>query len=183
MHNLSTDGAYCGISRGTTLDWSEFDPDELAANIAMRERADPDVPLHPNQCGPCWDCQEAMTDWGVRLQDAHRRRRARAKSRQLTVFETETTQARAPKGRPVAKRQRRTSVELRAQVLGLRDRGLVPTAIADALNISDRRCREILSRLGNPENGGHNPSVQAAQDAANAVGGVMGRPGQLVLVR
>jgi hypothetical protein len=42
------------------------------------------------------------------------------------------------------KRQRRTGPSLKSQVLELRGRGIMPTAIADALNISDRRVREIL---------------------------------------
>jgi hypothetical protein len=45
---------------------------------------------------------------------------------------------------PGPKRRRRTTPTLRSQVLELRARGLVPEAIADALNISDRRCRSLL---------------------------------------
>jgi hypothetical protein len=37
------------------------------------------------------------------------------------------------------KRRRRTTPTLRAQVAALRRRGMVPSAIADTLNISDRR--------------------------------------------
>lgn len=36
---------------------------------------------------------------------------------------------------------------LRKQVADLRDRGVVPTAIADVLNISDRRVKGILREL------------------------------------
>jgi hypothetical protein len=43
------------------------------------------------------------------------------------------------------KRMRRTGLSLRSQVLALRDRGIVPSAIADTLNVSDRRVREILA--------------------------------------
>lgn len=43
------------------------------------------------------------------------------------------------------KRSRRTTGELRGQVLELRSRGLVGTAIADALNVSDRRVNTILA--------------------------------------
>jgi hypothetical protein len=43
-----------------------------------------------------------------------------------------------------AKRYRRTTPNLRDQVLGLHARGLVVSAIADALNVADRRVREIL---------------------------------------
>jgi hypothetical protein len=43
-----------------------------------------------------------------------------------------------------AKRQRRTTESLRMEILALRDRGVVPAAIADTLNLSDRRVAEIL---------------------------------------
>jgi hypothetical protein len=42
------------------------------------------------------------------------------------------------------KLRRRTNDELRGQVLELASRGVVKTAIADALNISDRRIDAIL---------------------------------------
>jgi hypothetical protein len=42
------------------------------------------------------------------------------------------------------KRQRRTGPTLKTQVLDLRERGIMPTAIADTLNISDRRVASIL---------------------------------------
>jgi len=45
------------------------------------------------------------------------------------------------------KRQRRTSLPLRAQVLSLRRRGLVPSAIANALNVSDARVRAVLKQV------------------------------------
>jgi hypothetical protein len=43
-----------------------------------------------------------------------------------------------------APRQRRTTDDLRRQVIDLRERGLVQGAIADALNVSDERVRAIL---------------------------------------
>jgi len=46
-------------------------------------------------------------------------------------------------GKP-AKRHRRTSGTLAEQVADLAARGMVTTAIADALNISDRRTKQIL---------------------------------------
>jgi hypothetical protein len=44
------------------------------------------------------------------------------------------------------KRQRRTTESLRAQVIALRDRGVVPAAIGDTLNISDSRVRKLLAQ-------------------------------------
>jgi len=41
----------------------------------------------------------------------------------------------------------RTTVPLRQQVADLRERGLVPTVIADVLNLSDRRVESILRDL------------------------------------
>ena len=43
--------------------------------------------------------------------------------------------------------RRRTTVPLRRQVAELRERGLVPTAIADVLNLSDRRVKSILREV------------------------------------
>jgi hypothetical protein len=43
-----------------------------------------------------------------------------------------------------AKRHRRTTADLTAQVLDLHGRGVVETAIADSLNIGDERVRDIL---------------------------------------
>lgn len=53
-------------------------------------------------------------------------------------------------GKRVGGRQRRTTDSLRGQVLALRDRGLVAAAIADVLNVSDRRVAEILSKSRTP---------------------------------
>ena len=44
------------------------------------------------------------------------------------------------------RRSRRTTAALEAQVVDLRARGLIPTAIADTLNLADRRVQEILRR-------------------------------------
>jgi hypothetical protein len=44
-----------------------------------------------------------------------------------------------------ARRQRRSSQQITQQVLELRGRGLVVSAIADSLNISDRRARQIIA--------------------------------------
>ena len=43
------------------------------------------------------------------------------------------------------KRQRRTTADVSAQVVELHGRGIVDAAIADTLNLSDRRVREILT--------------------------------------
>jgi hypothetical protein len=48
-------------------------------------------------------------------------------------------------GRP--KRRRRTSEELRREVAELRGRGMVPAAIADTLNVADRRVGAIFREL------------------------------------
>jgi hypothetical protein len=55
-----------------------------------------------------------------------------------------------PRGDDVAtpkRRRRRTTITLKEQVRVLRARGLVPRAIATALNISDRRCRALLREV------------------------------------
>ena len=48
----------------------------------------------------------------------------------------------APK--TTGKRTRRTTETLKAKVLNLHERGVIPAAIADQLNVSDRRVKEIL---------------------------------------
>jgi hypothetical protein len=48
------------------------------------------------------------------------------------------------KAAPKPKRRRRTTAELRHQVLELHRRKIVPAAIADTLNVSDRRVAQIL---------------------------------------
>ena len=47
--------------------------------------------------------------------------------------------------RPKVRRQRRTNADLTAQVVELHSRGAVVAAIADTLNIADRRVTEILA--------------------------------------
>jgi hypothetical protein len=68
-------------------------------------------------------------------------------------------------GKPTA-RQRRTTATLRAQVVELDRRGLVRAAIADALNISDRRVADILGKSRTSENGGQKRLAQAELFAA-----------------
>ena len=51
-----------------------------------------------------------------------------------------------PPPEDTTKRGRATTRTTEAEVLALRDRGLVPSAIADALNLSDRRVRSILAK-------------------------------------
>lgn len=41
-------------------------------------------------------------------------------------------------------RQRRSSAQLRAEVIELHSRGVLPEAIADTLNVSDRRVKALL---------------------------------------
>lgn len=48
--------------------------------------------------------------------------------------------------RSTAKRHRRSSAALRAEILELHERGLIPAAIADALNVSDRRVKALLPK-------------------------------------
>ena len=48
----------------------------------------------------------------------------------------------APQSR--APRRRRTSESMKTKVLNLHERGVVPAAIADTLNITDRRVADIL---------------------------------------
>jgi hypothetical protein len=69
-------------------------------------------------------------------------------SKHGTVITVDSSQARlarhAQKFDQQAKCQRRTGPTVKAQVLELHGRGLVPAAIADTLNMSDRRVAEIL---------------------------------------
>lgn len=51
-------------------------------------------------------------------------------------------------------KRRPTTPSMTEQVIDLADRGLVPAAIADALNISDRRVAEILAKRSTRRNGG-----------------------------
>jgi hypothetical protein len=56
------------------------------------------------------------------------------------------TSAAAELAETSGKRRRRTSETMRAQVIALHERGVVPAAIADALNISDSRVRKLLAQ-------------------------------------
>jgi hypothetical protein len=49
------------------------------------------------------------------------------------------------------KRRRRTTGQLVEEARLLRDRGMVPGAIADVLNVSDRRVKELLAEPELPE--------------------------------
>jgi hypothetical protein len=188
-HKATTD---CGNSSGE-LDWPEFDPQLLARNIAARER-ESDVPLHPARCGPCEDCLELLRERGRDrtpsasafagyLRHAERfgselvlgAAAGSLSADELARLEAELVLLNARKngkptksGRP-ARSQRRTTDELRGQVLVLRNRGLVPTAIADVLNISDRRVQAILAEARRSENGGSNRPIHAKKNAAKAV--------------
>jgi hypothetical protein len=75
-----------------------------------------------------------------------------------------------------ATRQRRTTDEVTEQVIALAERGLIEPAIADTLNISDRRVRAILAKCGTRENGGQKRLDQAGNHAAKAIG----QPGRWV---
>lgn len=68
------------------------------------------------------------------------------------------------------KRGRATTAGLRASVIELHERGLMLPAIADTLNISDRRVREVLRDAGNLRNGHRKRPVQAAVSADTRVG-------------
>jgi hypothetical protein len=78
-------------------------------------------------------------------------------------------------GKPsaAASRQRRSTPALREQVVGLHERGLLPTVIADTLNVSDRRVRELLRAAGYRRNGHRKRLVQARVFAAKPVAEVI----------
>lgn len=46
---------------------------------------------------------------------------------------------------PKPKRRRRTTPGIKAQVAELHARGMIPAAIADTLNLADRRVKELLA--------------------------------------
>jgi len=60
------------------------------------------------------------------------------------VYRIELNASPARQAGPRSKRH--TRLALRQQVIELHQRGLLPTAIADALNVSDRRVKEVLSQ-------------------------------------
>jgi hypothetical protein len=63
------------------------------------------------------------------------------------------------------KRRRPTTAPMRTQVLELYERGLILAAIADTLNVSDRRVQEILRDAGYRRNGHGKRLVQAMKAA------------------
>lgn len=63
--------------------------------------------------------------------------------------------------RTTGSRRRRTTDKLEEHVLELDRRGMVRTAIADTLNIADRRVAEILRKSGTSQNGGQKRLAQA----------------------
>ena len=125
--------------------------DALAKDTVRRERSGAEVPLHPNLCGPCEDCTEFLGSiepgrndesafWdiiGLGHPDPiamrkHAERFGRGGMEPWGMGE---------------KRTRRRARPLADEVAGLLDRGLVPSAVADALGISDRRARSIIAKL------------------------------------
>jgi hypothetical protein len=71
-------------------------------------------------------------------------------------------------------RQRRTTGDLAAQVRALLHSAMVATAIADRLNIPDRRCKELI-RLTGAKNGTTKPHGQRVVRAAQGFGPVAGQ--------
>jgi hypothetical protein len=108
------------------------------------------------------------------LEDVVETARAYLAPPELAALELEVAQLGAKNGRPAATRQRRTTTQLQEQVRALRDRGMVPGAIADTLNISDRRTESLLRQATTP-NGGRKGLSQAKDSAAKAVGHVGGK--------
>ena len=60
------------------------------------------------------------------------------------VFGLDLSQAVKRAAKPKPSSQRRTTITLRQQVLDLKDRGVIPGGIANVLNISERRVRQLL---------------------------------------
>jgi hypothetical protein len=92
--------------------------------------------------------------------------RDRLSPAQLAELELEIATLGSGNGKPAGTRQRRTTDDLAGQVLALRDRGVMPAAIADTLNLSDRRVANILSRSRPSRNGAEKRLVQAKLFAA-----------------
>jgi hypothetical protein len=63
-----------------------------------------------------------------------------------TALEYGMTASAAELAERAGAKRRHTSESMRVQVLALRARGAVPSAIADTLNISDRRVRQLLAQ-------------------------------------
>ena len=68
------------------------------------------------------------------------------------------------------RRRRQTTPALRGQITELYDRGLVVAVIADTLNVSDRRVRELLRDAGYRRNGHGKRLVQTEKSADTRVG-------------
>lgn len=109
--------------------------------------------LHPDDCGPCADCRAALEDYRPLYQRTPKSNRgADAYLLHAQRFGPELVEETAKQHgvdlrvqAPKAKRMRRTTPNVRGQVLELASRGTVTEAIADVLNLSDRRVREILA--------------------------------------
>jgi len=85
---------------------------------------------------------------------------------EVGVLEAELALVGNRNGNRARARQRRSTPSLREQVLALRERGLVAAAIADTLNLSDRRVRELLNGSGHRENRAEKRLNQAEENAA-----------------
>jgi hypothetical protein len=114
---------------------------------------------------------EAIVDLARRRMAVRRRVVEQVRAREDACFyrhlglEAPATERRRRSARAgAAKRQRRSAVDLRRQVLDLHRRGLVVAAIADALNVADRRVQQII---GNPANSHKIPHEQGDCEAQN----------------
>jgi hypothetical protein len=80
-------------------------------------------------------------------------------------------------GKPTPRaRQRRTTAELIEQVADLARRGIIVAAIADELDVSERRVRELRRKVEQAENRDRHPSIQAEDSAAKRVGHGLAHP-------
>jgi hypothetical protein len=146
----------------SALCWDDFDPELLARNIALRDETS-NVPVHPGRCAPCADCAEVLASVRSRLSgralgtvtpEAFRQSLIRhaAKFGPGCVAETAKQygvdlKVRAPAAdRP--KRQQRTTPKLREEFARLYfERRIALGAVADVLNISDRRAATLRKEL------------------------------------
>jgi hypothetical protein len=78
--------------------------------------------------------------------------------------------------RPTTSKHRRTNGDLIEQVIVLRDAGLLPAAIADKLNLGERRVRSILATSQSSRSPAPKWLNQAVDDASYAVGRLVGHP-------
>jgi hypothetical protein len=78
--------------------------------------------------------------------------------------------------RPTTSKHRRTDLDLIEQVIVLRDEGLVPAAIADKLNLGERRIRSILTTSQTARSPAPKCLNQAEDDAGYAAGRSVGHP-------